>query len=192
MNYRSKCTLFLGIWNPELQLSMQTGLNSIIPSWDLSLLKTQRCSALFVDDSWSFCVHLSGSVTLHEFFWWTSAFFCIKTHHLMWSHRDKYLLEVFSISFGFRSILSVILTVPIHVIHSKVISPTLDASLDFLSIWASQCVNLFSQDPCEEVGKSCYNPILKTRVRSREVENMTALCGDTLSISALERVLHWG
>lgn len=83
--------------------------------------------------------------------------FCIKTHHLMWSHVDKYLLEVFSINYGFRCFLSVILTVPIPVgISCRAISPTLDASLDFLSVWASQRVNLFSQDPCEEVGKSCY------------------------------------
>lgn len=119
------------------------------------------------------------------------SFFCIKTHHLTWSHRDKYLLEVFIINYRFRHILSVILTVPIYAIHSRAISPTLDASLDFYSIWASQHVNLFSQDPCEEVGKAVI-PILKTRVRSREVENKTALCRDTPSISALERVLHWG
>lgn len=41
--------------------------------------------------------------------------FCIKTLHLMWSHVDKYLFEVFSINYGFRCFLSVILTVPVHV-----------------------------------------------------------------------------
>lgn len=47
----------------------------------------------------------------------------------------------------------------------------------------------FHKIPVKKLGKAVI-PILKTRVRSREVENMTALCRDTPSISGLERVLH--
>lgn len=185
--------MFSGVWKPEVQLSVQTDLNSIIPSWDLSLAKTQRCSALLVDDSWRLCIHFSGSVTLHEFFWVDICCFCIKTHHLMWSRRDKYLLEVFSLNYGFRRILSVILTVPIHVIHSRAISSLLPWMIHWISSVSEHLSVLicFPKFLVKKLGKAVI-PILGKRVRSREVENMTALCKDTLSMSDLEWVLHWG
>lgn len=185
--------MFSGVWKTELQLSLQTDLNSIIPSWDLSLAKTQRCSALFVDDFWRLYIHLSGSVTLHEFFWVDICCFCIKTHHLMWSRRDKYLLKVISIHYGFRCILSVILIVPIHVICSRAISSLLPWMIHWISSVSEYLSILicFPKFLVKKLGKAVI-PILRTRVRSREVENMTALCKDTLSMSDLERVLHWG
>lgn len=43
MKYRPEYPVLSGFCKLELQLSMQADLSCIIPSWDLSIAKTQRC-----------------------------------------------------------------------------------------------------------------------------------------------------
>lgn len=198
MNYRSKYPVFSGLWKLELQLSMKTDLSCInLPGiWVLPKPKGAS-SALFVDDSCSpneACVYISrGQCPSVNFSGWVSAFFCVKYHHLMWIHRDKYLFQLLSMNYGFKCILSVIPTVLLHLTHSRSISSLLP--------WILYCVSLASEHLkvlicchktlVKKLGKVAV-PILQTTGRSREVENTTTLCRNTPSMSVLERVLHPG